>query len=131
MDSKDPISVIDDIPGGTTEKYRKTFDRPGTIESLRLRNYVGHEFDLRYRPYLLTADGSRINLIKSLGREFVAGNNDIFEVDVRTSFQQDDELVIEVENNDPNRIYHANAIVSVDYAGGGASWIADAIKGVF
>lgn len=125
--TKKPISVIDDVPPSTTEEYTHVFQQAGTVEHIRFRNYVGHEFDLRYRAYLDKKDGQRIDLIRSLGQAFVSGNNDVYELDVREAFDKDDELVVTAENADAERTYHASAVVEVDYAGGGTSWLAEVL----
>lgn len=116
MHDKDPISVIDDVPGGATEQYRHTFERAGHITAARLRNYVGHEFDLRYTAWVEPVDGSApVDLFTPLGKEWISGNNDVYEVDVRREVDVGDELVVEVENADPDRLYHASVVVEVDY----------------
>lgn len=119
MHDKDPISVIDDVAGGQREEYRHEFERDGHLVHARLRNYVGHEFDVRYYARVEPVDGSApVNVFRHLGREYITGNNDVYELDFRREVATGDELVVEVENADPDRLYHASAVFEVDYEHG-------------
>ena len=120
MQPKQPISVIDDVPGGTTETYRHTFDDDAEIEGGRVRFYPSQELDLRVEIEHIpeNGDGTPVSLIEHLGKEFLAGDDDVIPLDVRREVAKGDELVIRVENNETEWTYDAQIQLNIDREGG-------------
>lgn len=124
MQKKEPITVIDEIPAAsstddpTVKIYERELKTSGTITGIDASTYVGHEFDLQYSYYLDKKGDHLINLLDPLGKDFLAGNGENFPLDVRHDFEAGDTLVIRIENEATDHLYHANTRVSMDYAGG-------------
>ena len=129
MPSKEPITVVNpsvspgttDVQEGDDTYYTFDFTTDGYITGISASTYVGQQLDLQYRFYLYKEEqNSKINLIQPLDKEFIAGNGETFDFDIRRAFENGDELHVAIENDsvtggDVNREYHANARVFVDY----------------
>lgn len=113
-----PISLTDDVPGGETVEKRHEFEDDATLEQIWARNYIGHEFDLRYKFRLERQGGRTESLIDHLGKRFLTGDDDIHDPSIRVEVDRGDTLVIQAENDDPDHLYHANARVHVDHEHG-------------
>lgn len=112
----EPITVVDTINASSTETYEYTFPTDGVITGIEVATYVGQEFDLQYEFRVeRQGEGQSYNLLRPLGKAFVAGNGENMRFNSRTQFEEDDVLVVTVTNEEPDYQYHANAKVSVDY----------------
>lgn len=118
MEKRAVVSLFDDVPGGGSVEQRHTIPQDGTIERVRLRNYIGHEFDLRYKVLVESKDGRERSVFTHLGKRFITGDDDPHDLDVREEVEQGEHLIIRAENDDPDHLYHANAKVSLDYEKG-------------
>lgn len=132
MQPKQPISVIDDVPGDESETYRHTFDGDAVIEGGRVRFYPSQELDLRVEiEHIPDSDGTPVSVIEHLGREYLAGDDDVIPLDLRREVEQGDELVITVENNEPEWTYDAHIQLNIDREGSVLSRLASLLKEVF
>lgn len=127
------MTVVDDsLPADSRERFVKEFSRPGVITGLTARTYVGEEFYLRYKFELIRPETGQapVNLSGGLtsesgnyGEDYLAGNGDVYEGDLRQPFESGEKLRITVENAtgrngvDPYD-YPIAAEVEVDYDGG-------------
>lgn len=112
----EPITVIDEIATSTTEEYRYKFPSDATLTQINVSTYVGHEFDLQYTfEVAREGEGQTYNLLRPLGKDFIAGNGEEFELPIRVEVERDDELIVTVENEDSSNLYHSNARIGVDY----------------
>jgi hypothetical protein len=118
MEPKKVITLFDDVPGGESVRSEYEIPEDGVLESGWFRNYRGHEFDLRYSVYVRDQQGRRRSPLVQLGKEYLTGDDDIHDLDLRWPVSDGDTLVIEADNNEPEYLYHANARVSIDYEGG-------------
>lgn len=123
MDQRTPIQLFDDVPGGETAHESHKFDHDGTIERLWARNYIGHEFDLRYRFEVESKDGRTRSLINHLSKSFITGDDDEHEYNLREPVEAGETVHIYAENTEPEYLYHANTYLSVDYENGGGSFL--------
>lgn len=118
MEPKRNISLFDDVPTETTVSESYEFPTDATIESLWARNYIGHDFDLRYRAYVEDNRGRNRSLVEHLGKEFLAGDDDEHDLELREEVKAGETLHLEAENVETEYLYHANMRVAVDYEGG-------------
>lgn len=126
MEKREVVSLYDDVPALDTssdsddnivvEKYEMPTD--GTIEKAWLRNYIGHDFDLRYDIKIKTKEGRERSLFGHLGKEFITGDDDVHEFDLREELEAGDEIILTAENTETQYLYHANVRVSIDYEKG-------------
>ncbi|WP_115863374.1 hypothetical protein [Halorussus litoreus] len=126
MERKAYLSLFEDVPALDPDaeddeqnvvEASMEMEQDGTIEQIWARNYIGHDFDLRYQ-FLVKHDGNERSLIDHLGKEFLTGDDDTHDPDLREEVQEGDEIIIRVENTETEYLYHANAAVSVDYEAG-------------
>lgn len=128
MENRTPIQLFDDVPGGESVSVEHEFQEPATVERVWARNYINQGFDLRYK-FLIERDSGRVeSLFEHLGKEFLAGDDDRHDHDLREGVEAGDTLKIIANNNEPDHLYHANTHVTVDYEGGSDSGIIAAIK---
>lgn len=126
MERKEVINLHGEVPAldpdadddeqNVIEK-RREFPQDGTVEQVWLRNYLGHDFDLRYQVKILH-NGNERSVFTHLDRKFITGDDDERTFDLREEVQEGDELIIRAWNEEPEFRYHANATVSVDYEAG-------------
>jgi len=125
MERKEPISLFEQVPALDPEaddeqnmiEKRRELPQDGTIENIWLRNYVGHGFDLRY-DVVVNHEGNERSLVTHLGKEFITGDDDTRDIDLREEVREGDEIIIRAWNEETEHVYHANASVSVDYEAG-------------
>lgn len=130
MEKREPITFFKTVnPGETVHESRELPD-DGTIEDIWLRNYVGHDFDLRYTVEVESRNGRRRNVFEYLGKDFITGEDDKHTFDVREEVEAGETIHIKAENNTDQYVYHANGKISVDYAGGIAGILKSLIPGV-
>lgn len=122
MDNRTPIQLFDDVPGGDSVSVEHDFQEPATVERIWARNYVGHEFDLQYQFLIERNTGRTDSLIDHLGKQFLAGDDDRHDHDLREPVEAGDTLKIVATNEEPQYLYHANAHVTVEYEGGARAW---------
>jgi hypothetical protein len=126
MERREPITLFDDVPALDPESDEdnhvvvetRQFPQDGTIERVWARNYIGHDFDLRYRFRIKNREGRKRNLFRHLGEEFITGDDDERNFDLREPVEAGETLIIEAENDQSDYLYHANCEVVVDYEGG-------------
>lgn len=136
MSGIDPITFIDDVPADTVKEKSHEFRRSGKLTRLEANTYVNQEFALRYTFRIRRESNTSTNLVEPLGKAYLAGNGEKFDVPLRVDFERGDELVIKVENTtgregNPAYLYHANALVQADYDGGPAGLLSELFGGAF
>mgnify|MGYP000748229633 CR=1 FL=1 len=134
MQGKEPISLFEDVPalnpGSDDEKNiveeRREIPEDGTIEHIWARNYIGHDFDLRY-DFAVRHNGNERSLLNHQGKEFLTGDDDEHDIPLREEVQEGDEIIIRAWNEETEYLYHANARVSIDYEAGLMGFIEDSL----
>lgn len=102
---REPLTVVgEEVVSGNSETFSKQVDTPAVLKGLRIHCYRGQQFDLQYHVKVEKADGERtVNVIDDLaGRNWVGGNGDVYEFDLRRRLESGDRLIVEVENTDSN-----------------------------
>lgn len=118
MRTKTPITAVGTVSPSSTESHTHTFNTDATLEGLWCSTYTGHEFDVQYTFELTReATGRTENLLEPLGKEFISGNGENHDMDIRHKVSQGDELTVHIENEDPDYTYHYQARIEWDKAG--------------
>lgn len=118
MEKRKTISLFDDVAGNSDVTERYEFPESGTIEGAWIRNYPGHGFDVHYEIEIEDRGGRKRSLFNHLGKEFIAGDADTHQFNLREEFEAGETLIISAENNEGSYSYHASARVEADYEGG-------------
>ncbi|WP_158055968.1 hypothetical protein [Halorussus halophilus] len=125
MERQEIVNLFEDVPAYDPEsdddahivEETREIKQDGTIENVWLRNYIGHDFDLRYQV-LIKHDKDERSLFHHLGKEFITGEDDTRNIELREEVQKGDELIVRAENVETDYLYHANASVTIDYQRG-------------
>jgi hypothetical protein len=127
---KEPITVVGEVPPNDSIEKTYEFRQTGEITEVWVSTYVGQEFDLQYRFEMKDLNGNWRNLLNPLEKEFLAGNGELINPEVRREFQAGNELRITVENEESEFTYHSNCMVGIDYERSG-NMISEILGGVF
>lgn len=113
---KETVTVIDDVPGGESETYEFNFPARGVITGINVATHVGQQYDLQYR-FLLDREGTEdmVNLLEPVGKAFLGGNGEEYDLAVRHDVDKGDTLRVELDNEESEWSYTANARIPVDY----------------
>lgn len=114
MNARESLSVVESVAPSSTEEYTHTFDRDATIERIDCHTFTGQRFDLQYRYKIRYAEGHTVDLMQSLGEDYLAGEDVSYSLPVRREVSQGDELVIEVRNINSTYEYTADTQVVYD-----------------
>jgi len=119
---KEPIVFKAVIAPGETKKFSERIKGDGTIEQMKVRFFQGQQKSLLVRPYVLHKGNKIEDLITyPEGTDtYLSGDNDYLEFDLVVPVENDDQLVIWVQNVDPDALdpYTLNLSVMIDYYGG-------------
>lgn len=121
LEDKEPITVVDTVPSNTVRYYPDEnglkLNRAATITGGWIDTHVGQQFDLQYYIEVRRPGNSVWNpLLRALGKEFIAGNGALIELNVREHMPENSKLRVRVENEDANGYaYDANMLLDVDY----------------
>lgn len=114
------VTFADQVPAGATNRtLTYTIPRDATVERVQVRIYDGAQLDLELSPYISQgADEGRTDVIRTVGKDYIDGDDDVYEWDVSLPVERGDELVWSATNNDGSNAYDYRAIVDVEHGGG-------------
>jgi hypothetical protein len=100
-------------------QYDFEVTQAGRVQDFRVRIYPGPELDLKIRLKLIRLDGTEDSIVRPVGgKEYIDGDDDIFEFSVRYGVKPGDVVRVEVENDDATNAYDFAVDFDVDYAVG-------------
>jgi hypothetical protein len=107
----------DTISPNTSERYVHEFGQSAFITDVRINTYVAQQHDLHYKVYVYDEETESNNQLARYpgNNDYLAGENDTIELSVRKHVDAQQQLVIEIENVDPEFEYTASIDVSIDY----------------
>jgi hypothetical protein len=109
------------VPAGATVRLTERIPRDGTVESVKVRIYVGAQLALQVKPYVTNErqfDRPLVYYAPAPAKQFIDGDDDRFEWHIREPVAVDDYLVVEITNTDATNSYDASVDMEVDYLGG-------------
>lgn len=112
---KTPISFTKSVAAGATETGTKTLQQDGRVTRIFVPTYPGQELALQYRITIETVEGVSQPLTDPTGDDYLAGNGEVFDLEIDREVRKGDTVQIQVENTDGTYDYTANAWVGVDY----------------
>lgn len=106
------------VPAGAAGTIEVATDGPCTLEHLKLRIYDGAENTLQLRPQK-ERNGTYDELLAyGDGKQYVDGDDDVWEWDLSIPFETDEKIVIRYDNTDTQNPHNFRATTSVDYMNG-------------
>jgi len=133
-DTKDSLRLAGRAGPGASDELRHSLEVDATIEEVTVRIYRGAELDLQVTPSVaFDANEGRDSLVPLItfvdgGKQFVDGEGDRWEFPVSVPVTEGDEIVVDVDNTDPDNGYDY-AVDAVIERAAGASRL-DQIVGV-
>jgi len=133
-DTKDSLRLAGRAGPGASDELRHSLEVDATIEKITVRIYRGAELDLEVKPSVAyDADEGRASNVPLItfvdgGKQYVDGDGDRWEFPVSVPVTEGDEIVVKVNNTDPDNGYDYAVDVVLEKAAG-ASRI-DQIVGV-
>jgi len=114
------ISFMKTILASSTDIISERIKSDGTVEKIRVNFYSGPQGDLHVKPMLLRKGNKREELITyPIGtNQYLSGDNEVIEMNVNVSVENDDQIRLEVENVDATNDYTLNVQIEIDYYGG-------------
>jgi len=117
--SKRGISFSTTVEAGSSDVQEYDVSDPATIEQLSIRIYPGAETDLEIVPQVLKDQTNTAeSLVRFQGKEYVDGDDDVFEWDLSVPVVEDDKIQIRAENKDANNPYDYRVNVEIDERNG-------------
>lgn len=115
-----PFRLAASVAPASTVKVEQPIPRDGTVERVRVRVYAGAELALRITPYVVNEKGQRRDLIVFAGKDYIDGDDDTFEFQVREPvyLANGDKLVVSATNTSATYTYDFAVDIEVDFAGG-------------
>lgn len=117
MQDEQPISFVGTTNSGETSTYEHEFTEDGVVTRAKVVTHRGQQYALQQNAYLVRS-GAKTNLWKSVDKDFIAGNGQVWDLPMRFEYTEGDRLVFEAQNvNQDGYDYHHNIHVNVDREG--------------
>jgi hypothetical protein len=107
-----------EVAAGERQVLETEVEADATVEQVDVRFYPGSRLELELRPFIRTKRGNQIDLIDTVGRDVVVGDNDFFQFDVVEQAEEGATLAVEAVNNDPSNSYNFAVDIRVDRTAG-------------
>jgi len=107
-----------EVAAGERRVLETEVEADATVEQVDVRFYPGSRLELELRPFVETKRGNQIDLIDTVGRDVVVGDNDFFQFDVVEQAEEGATLAVEAVNQDPENSYNFAVDVRVDRTAG-------------
>lgn len=118
-ETKEGVSYGKKVPADGSGTLEYQVSRDATIESVSCRIFPGAETTLELNFYVLRRDTEATDqLVQTVGKDHVAGDDDLFRWDVSTPVANGDTIVVEYNNTDTNNAHGFRANMDLDYSGG-------------
>lgn len=128
MTGKRGISFSETVAGNSNSITEYSVQADATVEKLSVRIYPGPETDFKIYPEIKREQADTVeSLVRFEGKQYVDGDDDVFEWDLSVPLYKDDVIQVRAENNTGNE-YDYRANLEIDERNGPES-LADAILG--
>ncbi|MWG34158.1 hypothetical protein [Halomarina oriensis] len=111
------VRFAETVEPGETVELTEEVSRDATVERVTVRIYLGAELDLRVRPFV-TESQSRRPLVVYQGKQYIDGDNDVYEFALSEPVAGGESIGVEVENRDGTNSYDFSMTATVDHDGG-------------
>lgn len=120
VDRRGSVSFGVTVAASSTEVLEWEVPRDATVESVTVRMYPGPENDLEVVPFKRDQDTreDRIPLLTLVGKQYVDGDDDVYEFRVSEAVAEEEILGVEAVNTNADSDYNIRVNMTVDYAGG-------------
>lgn len=112
--SNTTINYQSSTAAGATDTYAFELPENGVVTRLYCEAVRNEAADVHRRWLIRTGERER-NILVNAGVEYLAGDGSVFDLTVTEEFTAEDELVLEVDNTDPNNAYPNIAFAEVRY----------------
>lgn len=128
---RDGITLSDHvIAGATDQEVSISVDAGATIERVAARIYDGPQLDLELRPMIKTNDNQYRPLLEYGGKQYIDGDDDVYEWAVAQSIEAGEEIVVKATNQDGSNAYDYRMNFDLEYEGGVGRAISSILGGV-
>lgn len=117
IDNRRSLRFSDRTSPSTVDEAMRMIQQDATVEHVSVRIYEGAQLDLQIEPYVKSG-GSIFSLIDYEGKEYVDGDDDVWEFHVSESVREEDYVGVKVTNTSGNYAYDWSVDVCLDRAGG-------------
>ena len=118
-ETKNGLSFSDSVEPDSEQTLRYLVPTDATIEHISVRIYPGPELDLTIRPRLhRAAEGETIDLLRTIGKNHIDGDNDLWRWDVSIPVRANDEIRVVAANDDDTETYDYRVGMDLDQLGG-------------
>jgi hypothetical protein len=114
MDTSTTINYQSSTNSGTKDRFSAELPDDGVVTRLYCEAVIGEAADVRRKWLVKTPERER-NILRNVDAEYLAGDGSVFDLKVHEPFTAEDELVLEVDNTDPNNSYPNIAFAEVQY----------------
>jgi hypothetical protein len=127
------ISFAEQVASDSQSTLSYPVSEDSTVESVKVRIYPGPGTDLEIEPYVYRgADGDTEPLVRYEGKQYVDGDDDVWEWDISVPVTSEDEIRVRATNQDTQgNDYDYRVNMDVSNVGGTAHSLISALKGVF
>lgn len=99
---------------GASDTFERELESDGVVTRLYLEAVPGEEADVERRWFIENPNGRRRPItVNATSRDYLAGDDTVFDLTVHEEFTGDERLVLEVDNTDPNYGYPNIAFAEV------------------
>lgn len=132
FETSEAVSYAKTVAPGANEELVYQTDGAATIERLKVRFYPGQQLDLKVRVVIRAkGSGQTRNVVQMQGDQRFDGDDDTYTFELSKPIRDDEELVVQAENVDPDFAYDFRVNAEVDYRAGTVNALYKGIKGVF
>ena len=118
-ETKNGLTFSESVGPEETEELSYTVPADATVESIKVRIYPGPELDLTLTIHRIdNASGERISMLRTVGKDVIDGDNDVWEWDVSIPVPARDDIVVEASNADDTETYDFRVNMDLDELGG-------------
>lgn len=118
------LTFATEVAPNSTETLTHRVSRNATVESIKIRFYQGPRLAVSVTPFVDHAgDDGETPLLRTVGKEAVDGDNDVYEFGISVPVDEGDTLTMGLENTDPDFSYNVRTNLELDYAGGGGRFL--------
>lgn len=118
--TKNGVSFGATVPAASDERLVHELTTDATVEGVSVRIYRGAENTLRLTLTHVPASGSPSDLVETVdgGKDYVDGDDDLYQWDTSVPVEDGDELVVEANNTDGTNAHNFRVNMDLDYMSG-------------
>lgn len=116
-ESRDGITFAEQVPATEEDRLSWKVENPATLEGVSARIYRGAENTLRLNLYHI-AQGGEVEIVEPIGKDYIDGDDDVYEWQISRSLQVGDRLQVKHHNTDGANAHNYRVNMDIDYNGG-------------